>query len=645
LTAGVCAALLALFVVLSYGAAKGWFGSEGKSAAYDEPLHVLGGFLHRHYDDFRVNPEDPALFGWLVSLPNPKSALKVDRQSNQYRAIVDEVGQQWPFIWLTLYRTPGNDEQHVLNRARAACTTIGVILGALVAWWSYRLAGGAGAVAATTLYALCPNFLAHASIVKNDVPLSCVLLGLTYSTWLLGRRASWPRLASVALLCGAALGIKYSGVLGGPIVLILLTTRALMPQPWEFVGFNLQTRLKRLMAALTTCAACALVAWACVWAFYGFRFNPTPDPGLSFNMANLERLAKVKELQAADERTKLAIESRGGVVTDPTLFTWTEQEFREYRPARVVRVILWMNEHKVMPQGWLAGFLYTYATTLLRSTYLNGNLQNVGWWYFFPLAMLYKTPAATLVAAFGALLTLVVGKIVIGRATFRRLDWWATACLLVTPLLYGTSAMSASLNLGLRHVLPVYPYVFIGVGVVVSIVIARWRLIGFVLAELLALGLLIETLAAYPNYLAFFNVFAGGSRGGFELLGDSNLDWGQELKALAKWQENWQKHNPDKKLYLSYFGIADPESYGVKAVHLPGGYIFAPYTGSPPQNPTTPGVLAISATNLQGIYHDEQTRKVDELLRGYEPFGVINGAIYLYEFPLRPETRKTPAPE
>src|SRR5688572_14363817 len=147
-----------------------------------------------------------------------------------------------------MYRI-GNDEQRVLNRSRAACTAIGVILGALVAWWSYRLAGGTAAVAATTLYALCPNFLAHASIVKNDVPLACVLLGLSYALWLMGRRASALRLSAVALLCGAALGIKYSGVLAGPIVAIVLCARALLPQPWEFLRLTLDTRAKRLAAA------------------------------------------------------------------------------------------------------------------------------------------------------------------------------------------------------------------------------------------------------------------------------------------------------------------------------------------------------------------------------------------------------------
>ena len=222
----------------------------------------------------------------------------------------------------------------------------------------------------------------------------------------------------------------------------------------------------------------------------------------------------------------------------------------------------------------------------------------------------------------------------------RRLDAWAHTCLWVAPLLYGASALTTNLNLGLRHILPVYPFIFIGVGVVVAKVVARWRVAGFVAAELLALMLLIETLAAYPNFIPFFNVFAGGSRGGFELLGDSNLDWGQDLKELAQ----WQKQNPSRKLYLSYFGVADPEYYGVRATHLPGGYIFA---STPPQNPVAgePAVIAVSATNLQGIYYDPASRATYQQMLLHEPLAVLGGgSIYLYEYPFTPRTLKGAPP-
>jgi hypothetical protein len=139
-------------------------------------------------------------------------------------------------------------------------------------------------------------------------------------------------------------------------------------------------------------------------------------------------------------------------------------------------------------------------------------------------------------------------------------------------------------------------------------------------------GLAIATLAAFPDYLAFFNVASGGERGGLHLLSDSNLDWGQDLPQLAA----WQAAHPDRKLYLSYFGTVDPAHYGIRYTNLPGGYALGP----PPAEPREPGVIAISATNLQGVF-SQDVREYYEQLRGVEPFDVLGGTIYLYEWPLK----------
>lgn len=619
ITAGVCAGLLVVFAILSYTA------SLTKSATYDEPLHVMGAYVHRYHYDFRINPEDPALFGRIIALAQPAGALKLDLTSRSFAVILEDIGLQWPYIWTTMYHTPGNDEQKLLRRSRAVTVSIGVVLGGLIAWWSYLLGGPVAAIAAGALFAFDPNFLAHSGIVKNDVPLSCVLTGLMFAVWLSGRRATWIRLSAVALLCGAAVSIKYSGVLAGPFVAIALLIRALLPQPWTVVGQVLSTRWNRLLAATTACIVFLIVSWAMVWAAYGFRFSPTPRQDARFNMSNLERLARIKELSVPKLRQSIEAEKRGQTL-DLAATMITQQEIEQHTPARIVRVILFANEHELLPQGWLAGFLYTYATTLVRSTYLNGVVQQLGWWYFFPLAMLYKTPLASLIAAGAALLVMVVGKIAYRGRNFRVLDWWSFSALLIAPVLYGASAVNANLNLGLRHVLPVYPFIFIAIGVTLALIMARWRVVGSTAAVLLGLALIVESVAAYPNFIPFFNAAAGGARGGFKLLGDSNLDWGQDLKLLARWQ---QAH-PDKRLLISYFGIADPEYYGVKALHLPGGYVFAQ-----PQvpDPRYDAVLAVSATNLQGIYLPPDLRASYAELLKREPLEVLGGSIYLYYIP------------
>ena len=117
---------------------------------------------------------------------------------------------------------------------------------------------------------------------------------------------------------------------------------------------------------------------------------------------------------------------------------------------------------------------------------------------------------------------------------------------------------------------------------------------------------------------------AGGSRGGFALLGDSNLDWGQDAPLLAR----WQREHPSEHLYLCYFGPAGQrEYYGIPAVLLPGSIGNGPHLDTLPSDP---GVLAISATALQGIY---PSQRYYEFLMKHKPQEVLGGTIYLFRWP------------
>src|SRR6185437_1036022 len=91
----------------------------------------------------------------------------------------------------------------------------------------------------------------------------------------------------------------------------------------------------------------------------------------------------------------------------------------------------------------------------------------------------------------------------------------------------------------------------------------------------------------------------------------------------------WQQQNPNQRLYLIYFGLADPWAYGIKYINFPGGYKI----GAVYQISNDPGVLAVSATMLQGIYADEDSRKIFATIAKLTPFDVLGGTIYLYHWP------------
>jgi hypothetical protein len=310
-----------------------------------------------------------------------------------------------------------------------------------------------------------------------------------------------------------------------------------------------------------------------------------------------------------------------------------------------------------------------------------GNLRLIGWWYYFPMAMLFKTPLALLIAMFaGALFSLArviwppasrweheqhsttptaVDRVTAASAGGKGVltaaneapaiasrpapkilsltsatepsglhqPIWAMICLLVPPGVYGLVALTTNLNLGIRHVLPIYPFIYIGLGLLlVRLLHMRWQWTRWVIAAL-AVALAAETLFAWPNYLAFFNVACGGSRGGIRLLADSNLDWGQDLPAIVK----WRKQHMDKPLYLSYFGMAVPEYYGVSYTNVAGGSIFRPQQHLWELPFDRPGYLVVSATNVQMVYLDDAEFKA---LKGVKPREVLSGTIYIYDWPL-----------
>jgi hypothetical protein len=198
-------------------------------------------------------------------------------------------------------------------------------------------------------------------------------------------------------------------------------------------------------------------------------------------------------------------------------------------------------------------------------------------------------------------------------------------CLAVPVLIYGGIAIGGHLNLGVRHLFPIYPFIFLSVGVAFAR-FWEWKpKPARIATAVLAVGLAAETLAAMPNYIPFFNVAVGGSRGGLSLLTDSNLDWGQDLKLLAQWQ---QKH-PGAHLYMCYFGRGDPRYYGIKAINLPGNEDDRNALEKMPAL-NEDDIVAISATCLQGTYFTPDLRSAYRVLREQEPFAVLGGSIYLY---------------
>jgi hypothetical protein len=177
-----------------------------------------------------------------------------------------------------------------------------------------------------------------------------------------------------------------------------------------------------------------------------------------------------------------------------------------------------------------------------RRGYLLGDIYIGGRWDFFPVGILTKTPIATL------LLSALGLGVCLCRAAFWRSRPIVTLLAgIVGPM---TVAMLGEVNIGLRHVLCIFPFVAI-LGAIGALHL--WRLASHPrLARTAAVLLLLwpfETcLAASPQFLPYFNELAAPRAG--RILIDSDLDWGQDLYALERRLQNV----PPADVSLDYFG-------------------------------------------------------------------------------------------
>jgi hypothetical protein len=453
-----------------------------------------------------------------------------------------------------------------LNAARVMNALWGVLLGVLVYAWTREWLGPGAALCALALMLVEPNLAAHASLVTTDEGLACCAFGAVYFVWRWQRHARWRDLAAAAAFTAAALSGKFSGVLLLPIVLALIAWTT--PVSW-----------KRTLAA---CVACAAAVVCAIWAVYGFRYAPGPDEGWRFVLDGYGRGVA------------------GGLVSSA---------------AR------WIDAHHLLPNAFTEGFVFSVGSARLLPSYLLGHYSRTGWWYYFPVAIALKTTATMLIAAAGAFVWLARQ-----RAAGDRMFLFTA----LPAAVFLVGAMASGINLGVRHVLPIYPYfVLLAAAGCRALRASPARVLRLAPVALVTLAA-VEFAMAYPETLSHVSVLAGGSSRARQLLTESNVDWGQDLKRLRGWMD---AHGV-RHINLAYFGSVDPKYYGIDCTHLPGGPLFA--MGAV-HRPDLPGYVAISATVLSGVYLPARWRLHYEPFLQQEPVAVIGQSLLVYYLERWPE--------
>jgi 4-amino-4-deoxy-L-arabinose transferase-like glycosyltransferase len=239
-----------------------------------------------------------------------------------------------------------------------------------------------------------------------------------------------------------------------------------------------------------------------------------------------------------------------------------------------------------------------------------------GFWYYYLLAQLWKTPLPTLLLFTAALLTLDV------RGERSRRDW----LFVLTPIVaFHAAGTVFRPNIGLRHVLPVFPFLFLAAGWAGGEALAsgrRYRWAFVALAAWYVLG----TLRVHPHFLSYFNELAGGPAGGVRYLSDSNLEWGQDVARLRAAIER----QPGTRARVAVFAPLALEAQGVIAEPIKLRDLVWPREG----------VTYFVGTNhlVQGAYANNPALRFEWLDR-YRPVESIGWSIYVYRFSTDPADR------
>ncbi|MGH7444128.1 MAG: ArnT family glycosyltransferase, partial [Longimicrobiales bacterium] len=252
--------------------------------------------------------------------------------------------------------------------------------------------------------------------------------------------------------------------------------------------------------------------------------------------------------------------------------------------------------------------------------YLLGERAIGGFWYFFPVAFLFKTSAA-----YHILVVLAAGAFAHGLRASTRVHALARSPLrapLVGVVVLAALLLSSSVNIGFRYALPALPMlaVLVAVGVV-----RAWHLVTPGLRALIVVTVTwtaIHPLSYYPHFLTYISEYGPGRDQNYQVMVDSNIDWGQGLLELREFMDE----QGIDRVRLSYFGSALPSGYGIAYDRLPSFFTLRRLR-APADSAAALAWIAVSATNLAGVYFDHDPFRA---LRDLRPDYVVANSIYLY---------------
>jgi hypothetical protein len=402
--------------------------------------------------------------------------------------------------------------------------------------------------------------------------IACFMFASIYTFYRYAKAPSTVRLILVGLTSGLALAAKHSALLLLPIGLALMLAEIAWPES----GIRRKAVAFRLLGSFL---AVSVIAITVLWSLYGFRYAARP----------------------------------GGVPLQPSPAEYA-QGLHGIEPG----VYVGLARAHILPESYLYGLIDVRLVSNFFPTYIFGQVHAHGVWFYFPVAFVIKSTLG-----FMALMLLTGWAIASGKLKARREILFLT----IPPFVYMLIAIDTGLNIGARHILPMYPFLCVLIGGAVF-ALARTQRNWLYLAVPLLAWHGISAARAYPVDLAYSNELWGGPANTYKYLSDSNTDWGQQLKAVKQYVDA----RGIQDCWFAYFvqPAIDFRDYGIPCKPLPtqDTIWFHNQIDTPV---TIQGPVFISVGTLAGFEFGSNILNPYRQFQSLQPTAAIQHGVFVYD--------------
>lgn len=481
----------------------------------------------------------------------------------------------WQIGYDMVYHS-GYSPKLILALARLPFILMSMILALFIFSWARQLYGARSGLMALGLYTFSTSILSQSNLALTDFTVAFFIFLTMYYYWKFTHSNKKFHLCLVSILFGFALLSKLTGLILIPVFVILSLHR----------HFKKGVNKKKICLFIKELFIIFAIGFLLILAGFGFQFKPLKDV-MPEHYVN----------RAYDE-----IDSR-------------------FNNAALKNSVVYAFEKIPIP---FPSYFFGLGAVGFHSkeglgNFLNGRIISKTAWYFPIAVFFYKTQPSLLIL-------FAIAIIFFNRSRSKNItdEYIQIVPMIFVFMLFMLNNMTA----GLRHILPVYPFMFVFCSRMAK---SKNKLVNFAILILIAHYMLASFLI-FPHYFAYFNEFAGGPANGYRHLVGANLDNGQDLPGLKRFMEE----NGIEKINLSYFGSVEPNEY-VRYEYLPSPY-FQHWVPDYVQHAVVKerdedcserkGWVAVSATNLQNVHM--VNKSCFDWLKIHEPAAKIGYSIFVY---------------